>query len=256
MKAVILAGGLGTRLSEETEMKPKPMVEIGSKPILWHIMKIYSQYGINEFIICLGYKGYYIKEYFANYLLHQSNVTIDLKTNKIEIHNEGKEDWKVQLIDTGLNAMTGARIKKIRDYIDGTFMLTYGDGVADIDLNELQKFHKTNGKIATISSFQPEGRFGTLEIAENNIVNKFIEKPKGDGGWINIGFFVCEPEIFDYIDDGDDVTFEKEPLENLAKDGELCAYKHQSFWKCMDTLRDKKQLNDLWDSKKAKWKIW
>jgi len=255
MKVVILAGGFGTRLSEETDIKPKPMIEIGGKPILWHIMKIYSAYGFNDFIICLGYKGYIIKEYFANYFLHMSDVTIDLKNNQMEIHNVKAEPWKVTLVDTGLNTMTGGRIKRIQSYIlNETFMLTYGDGVGDINIKELLEFHKKHGKYATLTAVQLSGRFGALDLNENE-VNAFKEKPKGDGSWINGGFFVLEPQIFDYIKD-DDTVWEKEPLENLARNGQLMAYKQTGFWKPMDTLRDKRELEALWQSKNAPWKVW
>ncbi|SNZ06196.1 glucose-1-phosphate cytidylyltransferase [Persephonella hydrogeniphila] len=255
MKVVILAGGFGTRLSEETDIKPKPMVEIGGKPILWHIMKIYSAYGFNDFIICLGYKGYVIKEYFANYFLHMSDVTIDLKNNQMEIHNVKTEPWKVTLIDTGLNTMTGGRIKRIQPYIENeTFMLTYGDGVGNINIRELLEFHKKHGKYATLTAVQPSGRFGALDLNDNE-VKAFKEKPKGDGAWINGGFFVLEPKIFDYIE-GDETVWERDPLENLAKDGQLMAYKHTGFWKPMDTLRDKRELETLWQSGNPPWKVW
>jgi glucose-1-phosphate cytidylyltransferase len=257
MKAVILAGGFGTRLSEETQNIPKPMVPIGGKPILWHIMKIYSSYGINDFIILLGYKGYVIKEYFANYFLHQSDVTIDLNTNSIEILNNSAEPWKVTLIDTGLHTMTGGRVKRVEELIgDETFMLTYGDGVSDVDIDKLLKSHYQHGKAVTMTAVQPEGRFGSLKFTGNQKVAAFEEKPKGDGSWINGGFFVCNPKVFSYINKGDETVFEKEPLENLAIDGELYSFKHYGFWKPMDTLRDNKVLNDLWDSKKASWKLW
>jgi glucose-1-phosphate cytidylyltransferase len=256
MKVVILAGGLGTRLSEETELKPKPMVEIGGKPILWHIVKIYSHYGFNDFIICLGYKGYVIKEYFANYFLHQSDITINLKENKLEVHNCKAEPWKVTLIDTGLSTNTGGRIKRIRDYVGNeTFMLTYGDGVADINIAELLKVHKKSGKYATITAVQPTGRYGALELDKDDGVLCFQEKPRGEGAWVNGGFFVLEPQIFDYIK-GDEIIWERGPLENIAKDGQLAAYKHHGFWKCMDTLRDKVELENLWNAGKAVWKIW
>ena len=257
MKAVILAGGFGSRLSEETSLKPKPMVEIGGKPILWHIMKIYSVHGINDFVILLGYKGYYIKEYFANYFLHQSDVTIDLKDNNIEVINNSSEPWKVTLLDTGINTMTGGRIKRAQKYLgEEPFMLTYGDGVADINIKELLKFHKSHGKSLTMTSAQPDGRFGALEIDEDNKVNEFKEKPKGDGSWINAGYFVCEPNVLDFINEGDATIFEQSPLKNLAKRGEILTYKHNSFWMPMDTLRDKKVLNDLWLNNKALWKSW
>lgn len=255
MKVVILAGGFGTRLSEETDLKPKPMVEIGGKPILWHIMKIYSHYSINDFVICLGYKGYIIKEWFANYFLHNSDVTIKLKNNEIKVHNTQTEDWTVSLIDTGLNTQTGGRLKRVKDYISNeTFMFTYGDGVADININELLKFHKSHGKFATVTVVQPPGKFGSVEINENK-VTEFHEKPPGDNAWINGGFFVLEPDVINYIKD-DNTIWEREPLENLANDGQLMAYKHKGFWKCMDTLRDKRELDTLWESKKALWKIW
>lgn len=255
MKVVILAGGFGTRLSEETDLKPKPMVEIGGKPILWHIMKIYSHYGFNDFIICLGYKGYMIKEWFANYFLHNSDVTIKIKTNEIIVHETKTEDWVVSLIDTGINTQTGGRIKRVKDYIgEETFMLTYGDGVSDVDINALVKFHKSHGKLATITSVQPPGRFGSIEMEGDRVI-RFKEKPKGDGGWINGGFFVLEPKVIDYIE-SDETYWEREPLENLANDGQLMTYKHYGFWKAMDTLRDKRELESLWNSKKAPWKLW
>lgn len=256
MKVLLLAGGFGTRLSEETDIRPKPMAEIGGKPILWHIMKGYSHYGFNEFVILLGYKGYYIKEYFANYFLHQSDITIDLGTNKMEVHNNSSEPWKVTLLETGLHTMTGGRIKRAKDYIgDEPFLLTYGDGVANIDINALIAFHQKHGKAITMTAVQPEGRFGALETDVNNRVLSFMEKPKGDGSWINGGFFVCEPKVLDYIE-SDGTVFEQGPLENLAKDGELYTFHHQDFWKCMDTLRDKTQLNELWEKNNAKWKTW
>jgi glucose-1-phosphate cytidylyltransferase len=256
MKVVILAGGFGTRLSEETHLKPKPMVEIGGKPILWHIMKIYSAYGFNEFIICLGYKGYIIKEFFANYFLYMADVTIDLGTNSIEVHNAKAEPWKVTLVDTGLCTQTGGRIKRIQPYIGNeTFMLTYGDGVADVDIKKLLEFHRSHGRYATVTAVQPPGRFGGLILNSGNQVLAFKEKPKGDGAWINGGFFVLEPQVFDYIE-GDDTPWEAEPLMRLAEEGQLMAYKHTGFWQCMDTLRDKKYLEKLWDSGKAPWKVW
>jgi len=257
MKVLILAGGFGTRLSEETDIKPKPMVEVCGKPILWHIMKTYSHYGINEFVILLGYKGYYIKEYFANYFLHQSDVTIDMSNGDIEVHNNSSEPWKVTLLDTGLNAMTGARIKKAKAHIGNEpFMLTYGDGVADIDIQEVLAFHQQHGKLMTMTSTQPEGRFGALNINENDKVATFEEKPKGDGSWVNAGYFVCQPEVLDYIDNGDDVIFEQEPLRKLAQDGEIFTYKHKNFWMPMDTLRDKTKLNEMCESGDAPWIIW
>ncbi len=257
MKVLILAGGFGTRLSEDTVNMPKPMVVIGGKPILWHIMKSYSQHGFNDFVILLGYKGYIIKEYFANYFLHQSDVTFDLKNNKMEIHNNSSEPWKVTLLDTGDNSMTGGRVKRAEDFIGREpFMLTYGDGVSNIDIKALIKFHKShNGKI-TMTSAQPDGRFGALDIDDNNKILEFREKPKGDGSWINAGFFVCEPEVFDYITDGDQTIFEQTPLKKLATNNELYTYKHKDFWMPMDTLRDKKILNSMWLENKAEWKTW
>jgi glucose-1-phosphate cytidylyltransferase len=256
MKTLLLAGGFGTRISEETSIKPKPMVEIGGKPILWHIMKLYSQHGFNDFVVLLGYKGYVIKEYFSNYFLHQSDVTIDLESNKMEVHNNSSEPWKVTLLDTGLNTMTGGRIKRATKHIGNEpFLLTYGDGVADINIKASIEFHKKHGKSITMTSVQPAGRFGALDINENNLVSNFIEKPKGEGKWINGGFFVCQPEVLDYID-GDQTVFEKEPLETLANRGELYTYKHEKFWQCMDTLRDRNYLNEIWDAQKAPWKNW
>lgn len=257
MKVLLLAGGFGTRLSEETDLRPKPMVEIGGKPILWHIMKTYSTYGFNDFVILLGYKGYYIKEYFANYFLHQSDVTIDMSTGKMEVLNNSSEPWKVTLLDTGIDSMTGGRIKRAENIIGNEpFMLTYGDGVSDININELVTFHKSHGKAITMTSSQPAGRFGALNIDSRNKVNNFLEKPKGDGGWINAGYFVCEAKVFDYIQDGDETIFEQAPLQNLALDGEMYTFKHEGFWKPMDTLKDKNDLNQLWNSKKAPWKVW
>lgn len=256
MKVAILAGGYGTRLSEETDIKPKPMVDIGGKPIIWHIMKHYSHYGHNEFVILCGYKSYYIKEYFANYFLHQSDVTFDIKNNKMEIHNNTSEPWKVTLVDTGLETMTGGRVKRAEKFLkDDTFLLTYGDGVSDVDLEKLISFHKKNGKLMTLTSVQPDGRFGALEL-EGDLIRKFAEKPKGDGSWINGGFFVCEPKIFDYITEGDATILERTPLEKLANERQLVAYKHEGFWRPMDTLRDKVQLEQLWADKKAPWKVW
>ncbi|MFJ1262531.1 glucose-1-phosphate cytidylyltransferase [Capnocytophaga canis] len=256
MKAVILAGGLGTRLSEETVSKPKPMVEIGGKPILWHIMKTYSHYGINDFIICCGYKGYVIKEYFANYFLHQSDVTFDMVNNQMEVHQKRAEPWKVTLIDTGDNSMTGGRLKRVAPYLENEdcFCFTYGDGVADINIADLINFHKSHGKEATLSATYPPGRFGALEIVDNQI-RQFQEKPKGDGALINGGFFVLSPKVIGRITD-DNTIWEQEPLKGLANDGELMAFKHEGFWQPMDTLRDKKLLEELWDSGKAPWKVW
>ncbi|MEI7898230.1 MAG: glucose-1-phosphate cytidylyltransferase, partial [bacterium] len=254
---VILAGGLGTRLSEETDLKPKPMVEIGGKPILWHIMKIYSHYGFNEFIILCGYKGYMIKEFFANYFLHTSDLTIDMTTNTTTHHNSHAEPWKVTLVDTGLDSMTGHRIKQVRDYVGNEpFMLTYGDGVGDIDIEELIKYHKSHGKALTMTSVQPEGRYGSLILNENNKVLSFQEKPQGDGAWINAGFFVCQPEVFAFIPDDEHIIFERDPLEGLAREGQLFTYKHEGFWKPMDTQRDKTQLEELIEKNKAPWIKW
>ncbi|WP_309499105.1 glucose-1-phosphate cytidylyltransferase [Sulfurovum sp.] len=257
MKVVLLAGGYGTRISEETGIKPKPMVEIGEKPILWHIMKTYSHYGFNDFVILLGYKGYYIKEYFANYFLHQSDVTFDLKTNKMEVHSNASEPWKVTLVETGLDTMTGGRIKRAEKYIGNEpFLLTYGDGVSDVNIAETVAFHKAHGKALTMTSAQLDGRFGALNIEDNSKVTHFLEKPKGDGGWVNAGFFVCEPKIFDYISDAADIVFEQAPLQNMAQDGEIFTYKHEGFWKPMDSLKDKNDLNKLWDTNNAPWKVW
>ena len=255
MKVVILAGGFGTRLSEETSLRPKPMVEIGVQPILWHIMKIYSQYGFNDFIICLGYKAYVIKEYFSNYFLHQSDVVIDLGTNRIASLKNACEPWKVTLIDTGLDTLTGGRIKKIREYAgDNTFMLTYGDGLANINITDLVKFHQKNGKHATVTAVRPPSKFGSLMTDESDVVRRFTEKPEEGESWINGGFFVLEPEIFDYIKGN--VSWEKEPLEMLTKDTQLTAFKHYGFWKCLDTLRDKEELTAMWNNGTAEWKVW
>ncbi|MBR1980091.1 glucose-1-phosphate cytidylyltransferase [Candidatus Proelusimicrobium excrementi] len=258
MKAVILAGGLGTRISEESHLKPKPMIEIGGKPILWHIMKMYSAAGVNEFIILAGYKSYVIKEYFADYFLHNSDLCIDLRTNTIQTLNHKAEPWKVTILDTGLNTMTGGRIKQAENFINGeTFLLTYGDGVSDVNMKELISYHKKSGKLATVTTVQPEGRFGAMDIGADGGIKSFKEKPKGDGGWINAGFFVLEPEIFKYLPEGDlSCVWEREPLEKLAKDGQLQAFKHEGFWKPMDALRDKNQLEELWASGKAPWKVW
>lgn len=260
MKVVILAGGLGTRISEESYLRPKPMIEIGGSPILWHIMKIYSSYGFHEFVICLGYKGYMIKEYFADYYLHTSDVTFDFTNhNRMTIHNNVSEPWKVTLVDTGLNAQTGARIKRIQKYIgDEPFMLTYGDGVSDIDIPRLLEYHRKNPHtVVTMTAIQPGGRFGVLDINhESNTITRFVEKAKEDGGWINGGFMVANPSVFDYIDDKDDTIFEKAPLETIAQEGHLQAYKHTGFWQCMDTQRDKANLEALWTTNHAPWKIW
>lgn len=257
MKVLLLAGGFGTRLSEETDIRPKPMVEIGGKPILWHIMKTYSEYGFTEFVVLLGYKGYYIKEYFANYFLHQSDVTIDMSNGSMEVHNNSSEPWKVTLLDSGLNTMTGGRIKRAQDFVKNEpFMLTYGDGVADINIEKLVRFHKSHGKAMTMTSAQPDGRFGALDIDDNDQVREFKEKPRGDGSWINAGYFVCEPKVFDYILEGDSTIFEQEPLKNLVKDGEIFTYKHDGFWMPMDTLRDKMKLNEMCEQNKAPWMVW
>lgn len=257
MKVVILAGGLGTRLSEETILKPKPMVEIGGMPIIWHIMKIYSFYGYNEFVICLGYKGYLIKEYFANYFLHKSNVTIDLMNNSVKVLDSQAESWKITLIDTGNESMTGTRIKQIQPYLNNeAFLLTYGDGVGNININELVRYHKNHGKFCTVTSVQPSGRFGALNILEDSSVHSFTEKPRGDGLWINGGFFVCEPEVFNFISDSESTIWEQKPMEDIALSGQMNAYKHMGFWRPMDTLKDKNDLNEMWDKNKAPWKIW
>ncbi len=256
MKVVILAGGFGTRLSEETDVRPKPMVEIGGKPILWHIMKTYSSYGFNEFVVLLGYKGYVIKEFFSNYFLHQSDVTIDLANNSMEVHQNESEPWKVTLLETGLNTLTGGRIKRAKDYIgDDDFLLTYGDGLSDVDIVKTVEFHKSHGKNITMTAVQPAGRYGALDIKADNSISSFKEKPKGDGAWINGGFFVCKPEVLNYIA-GDSTTFEQEPLTDLAAEGQLMSFKHSGFWECMDTLRDKTNLCQLWDSDQAPWKQW
>jgi len=255
MKAVILAGGYGTRISEETSTRPKPMVEIGGKPLLWHILKIYSKYNINEFIICCGYKGYMIKEYFNNYLLHMSDITFDLKNNKCEIHHQYSEPWKITLVDTGENTMTGGRLRRIKNYLDEeNFCFTYGDGLSDINITKLLQFHEENGKLATVTAVQPKGRFGAISI-EKNIVKKFKEKPKGDRSYINGGFFVLSKKVIDLID-GDEIIWEKEPLEKLTLMGELSAYLHDGFWQPMDTLRDKVELERLWSLDVAPWKVW
>lgn len=256
IKVVILCGGRGTRLSEETEIIPKPMVEIGHKPILWHIMKNYSAYGFNDFVLCLGYKGYMIKEYFSHYFLHMSDVTIDMSKNKVQIHNTSSEPWRITLVDTGQEVMTGGRLKRVKKFIDSnTFMLTYGDAVGNIDIKSLARFHKSNRKLATLTTVQTAGKFGIVEIKKNQVAT-FLEKPKGEGGWINAGFFVLEPGIFEYIKKGDATIWEQEPLSRLARDGQLTAYRHSGFWKCMDTLRDKIELEQLWSCGRAPWKIW
>ena len=256
MKAVILAGGFGTRLSEETYDKPKPMVEIGGMPILWHIMKIYSSHGINEFIICLGYKGYSIKEYFSNYFLHRSDVTINLEDNSLKVHQAKAEPWKITLVDTGELTQTGGRLKRVGPYLDDdTFCFTYGDGVTDLNIKDTISFHNSNNNLATITAVQPDGRFGSLKIDEEKIVEEFIEKPVGDGGWVSGGFFVLSPKVLDYIS-GDEIKWEEEPLRRLAEERQLSAFKHSGFWRPMDTLRDKSYLESLWKENKAPWKSW
>jgi len=257
MKVLILAGGKGTRISEETDLRPKPMVEIGGRPILWHIMKIYSQHGFQDFVILLGYKGYVIKEYFANYFLHQSDVTIDLRDNKTTVHSNSSEPWRVTLLDTGEDTMTGSRVKRARHHVGSEpFLLTYGDAVSDVDLGKLVGEHKRMGKSITMTAVQPAGRFGSIDADQNGQVKRFLEKPKGDGSWINGGFFVCEPAMFDHIPDGDGAVLEQEPFESLVRAGQMCSYRHNGFWKCMDTLRDKTELNQMWSSGEAKWKSW
>lgn len=256
MKVVILAGGFGTRLSEETVVKPKPMVEIGGKPMLWHIMKIYSHFGHNEFVICLGYKGYLIKEYFANYFLHMADVTFDMEHNTMNVHNKNAEPWKVTLVDTGDSTLTGGRIKRVREYVqDETFMMTYGDGVADVDVEALIDTHQKAGRLATVTAVQPSGRFGALDLQQDGKVSGFQEKPRGDGSWINGGFFVLEPGILNYIDN-DETIWERAPMERLSKDGQLGSFKHTGYWKPMDTLRDKLELEQKWEQGDAPWKLW
>jgi glucose-1-phosphate cytidylyltransferase len=258
MKVVIFAGGLGTRIAEETDTRPKPMVEIGGKPILWHIMKIYSHFGFNDFIVCLGYKGYLIKEYFMHYYLHNSDITIGVGNNSVEVHNTEAESFKVTLVETGLSTKTAGRLKRVQKYIGNEdFMLTYGDGLADIDLGKLLAFHNAHGKIATVTAIQPEARFGGMELGDNGQVNAFKEKPRGDGKWVNGGFFVLKPGVFNYLqNDMDNTMWEDAPMESLAKSGELMAYKHAGFWKPMDAIRDKLELEALWQNNQAKWKIW
>jgi glucose-1-phosphate cytidylyltransferase len=255
MKAVILAGGLGTRISEETTVRPKPMVEIGGRPILWHIMKMYSSHGVNEFIICLGYKGYVIKEYFANYFLHMSDVTFDMRSNQMHTHHASAEPWQVTLVDTGDEVATGGRLKRVRRYLDNEdFYFTYGDGLSDVNITELTAFHRAQGTLATVTAVQPPGRFGSLDI-ESNRITRFQEKPPGESGWINGGFFVLSPSVCDYIDD-DTTVWEREPLERLARSGNLAGYPHRGFWHCMDTLRDRMFLEEAWGGGKAPWKTW
>lgn len=255
MKAIILAGGLGTRISEETHLKPKPMIEIGGKPILWHILKSYSYYGINDFVICCGYKGYVIKEYFANYFMHMSDVTFDMLNNKMEVHQNNAEPWRITLVDTGEQTMTGGRLKRVRNYVgDEDFCFTYGDGVGNVNIKQLVDFHKQSGSQATLTAVQPPGRFGALNF-DGSKITSFQEKPVGDGGWINGGFFVCCPSVFDLLE-GDDTVWEREPLERLAKERNLSAYFHKGFWQPMDTLRDKTHLEELWASGQAPWKVW
>jgi glucose-1-phosphate cytidylyltransferase len=257
MKVVILAGGRGTRISEETEVLPKPMVEIGGKPILWHIMKIYSSYGFNDFVICLGYKGYLVKEYFSHYFMHMSDITIDLSKNETKIHATDSEPWKITLVDTGLDTMTGGRLKRVQKYIGNEpLLLTYGDGLSDVNIKELVDFHKKNNNSATLTAIQNSGRFGVLDLNSRSKVTSFLEKPRDEGGWISGGFFVLEPKVFDFINNGDSTIWEREPLEGLAKNGELGAYRHNGFWSCMDTLRDKLELEHIWQSGKAPWKVW
>ena len=255
MKAVILAGGLGTRISEESNVRPKPMIEIGGRPILWHIRKIYASHGISEFVVCCGYRGYVIKEYFANYFLHMSDVTFDMAKNKMEVHQANADPWRVTLVDTGEDTMTGGRLKRVQQYVgDEDFCFTYGDGVSDVDITALVAFHKSNGSHATLTAVQPPGRFGALDM-EGTRIARFQEKPVGDGGWINGGFFVCSPPVFAYID-GDSTSWEAAPLNRLAADGKLSAFEHHGFWQAMDTLRDKNHLEQLWSTGKAPWKRW
>jgi glucose-1-phosphate cytidylyltransferase len=255
IKAVILAGGFGTRISEESHLRPKPMIEIGGKPILWHIMKMYSHYGINDFIICLGYKGYVIKEYFANYFLHTSDVTFDMARNQMEVHHRTAEPWTVTLVDTGESTLTGGRLRRVRSFVgEGTFCLTYGDGVSDVSIEELLNYHKEHRRIATVTAIQPPGRYGALSLSGSGVCS-FQEKPAGDGAWINGGFFVLEPAVFDYLE-GDATSFEGAPLQKMVQDGQLTAFQHHGFWQAMDTLRDKNHLEDLWMSGKAPWKTW
>ncbi len=256
MKAVILAGGFGTRISEETELRPKPMIDVGGRPILWHIMKMYGAHGINDFVICCGYRGYVIKEYFANYFLHMSDVTFDMTSNRMEVHQNNAEPWRVTLVDTGEGSMTGGRLRRVREYLDGeeAFCFTYGDGVSDVDISALVAFHKAHGKMATVTAVEPGGRYGSLDMNDDQVAG-FLEKPKGEAGWINGGFFVLSPKVIDYID-SDKTTWEREPMERLAAEGQMHAYKHDGFWQAMDTLREKNLLEELWASGKAPWKSW
>ena len=257
MKAVILAGGLGSRLSEETSLRPKPMVEIGGHPVLWHILKIYSYYGINDFIICLGYKGYIIKEYFANYLLHSANVTIDLQANRIDMHKNECEPWRVTLVDTGATTMTGGRLKRILPYVQNEemFCFTYGDGVSDVNISNLIEFHRRHGKAVTLTATQPTGKFGALEIGNDGLITEFMEKPRGDGRWVNGGFFVLSPRVVDYIED-DNTSWEREPIEQLSREGQVVAFRHDGFWQPMDTMHDKNLLEGQWSTGNAPWKVW
>jgi glucose-1-phosphate cytidylyltransferase len=256
VKVVILAGGLGTRLSEETVVRPKPMVEVGGKPILWHILKIYSSYGLNDFVICLGYKGYVIKEYFANYFLHMSDVTFDMAENRMKVHQQNVEPWRVTLVDTGENSMTGGRLRRVRDYLsEEPFCMTYGDGLSDINITDLVKFHTSQRTLATLTAVQPPGRFGALNVDDRNLISGFSEKPRGDGGWINGGFFVLSPKVLDYVE-SDETVWEQGPLESLARQGNLSAYRHHGFWHPLDTLRDKNYLEKAWSSGQAPWKTW
>ena len=254
MKAVILAGGIGSRISEESHLRPKPMIEIGDRPILWHIMKIFGRFGINDFIICCGYKGFLIKEYFANYFIHTADVTFDMRENCTEVHHAKAEPWRVTVVDTGDATMTGGRLKRVSNYIDETFCFTYGDGLADVNIQELIEYHRTSGFEATITAVQPTGRYGALQIEEGR-VTEFLEKPVGDGQWVNGGFFVCEPSVMDRIE-GDHTPWESDPIETLAKDGQLSVFRHNGFWAAMDTMRDKRELEDLWKHDRAPWKIW
>lgn len=257
MKVVIFAGGKGTRISEESHLKPKPMIEVGGKPILWHILKIYEAYGHKDFIICLGYKGYVIKEYFYNYFIHNTDVTIDLATNQVEVHKTKSESFKITLVDTGLETMTAGRLKRVQEYVGNEdFMLTYGDGLCNINMHEQLEFHKKSGKICTMTIVQPGSRFGMMDVDENNIVKRFMEKPKEDGAWINGGFFICKPQVFNYLNNNaDKIMWERQPLEDLTRDGQLAAYKFRGFWKCMDTLRDNLDLNEMWENQPL-WKVW